>query len=85
MTEPGRFTCEDVFRRLDDFLDRELASDELAMVQAHLDTCEQCAREHRFESRVIDSIRAKLSHLKAPETLVGRVSRLLEEERRRSG
>ena len=28
MTEPERYTCEDVFRRLDDFLDRELGPDE---------------------------------------------------------
>ena len=84
MTEHERFTCEDVFRRLDDFLDRELSEPELELVRRHLDTCEQCAREHRFESGVIGSVREKLSQLRAPEPLTQRISRLLDEERRRA-
>ena len=83
MTEPERYTCEDVFRRLDDFLDRELGPAEMELVQRHLDTCEQCAREHRFEARVIDSIRGKLTQLGAPDLLVKRVARLLEDEKHR--
>ena len=83
MTQPERFTCEDVFRRLDDYLDRELSERELELVRQHLDTCEQCAREHRFESGVLSSIRGKLGHLRAPETVMQRVTKLLEEERRR--
>ncbi len=50
MTRTDRMTCEEVFQRLDDYLDRELTPDEARMVKEHLDTCAACAAEHRFES-----------------------------------
>ena len=79
MRHPDRFTCEEVLQRLDDFLDRELAPEEMRLVREHLDTCVQCAREHRFESRVIDSVRSKLQRLQAPDTLLRRVGKLLSD------
>lgn len=80
MTGPAKqFTCEDVFRRLDDFLDRELTAAEMALVEAHLASCAQCASEHRFERRVLDDMRAKLQRIKAPDSLLQRVRRVLEE------
>lgn len=85
MTEPHRFTCDDVFRRLDDYLDRELSQEEMQLVADHLDTCVQCAQEHRFESRVLDSIKAKLRRLDAPDLLIKRVGKILEDERKRAG
>ena len=69
MNEPRRLTCEEVFARLDDFLDRELAPEELRLVQQHLDTCAACAGEHRFESHVLSEIRAKLRRIAVPERL----------------
>lgn len=80
MTDPTKqFTCEDVFRRLDDFLDRELTPAEMMLVQAHLDSCAQCASEHRFERRVLDDVRAKLGRIKAPHGLLQRVRQVLED------
>lgn len=75
--------CEEVLRRLDDYLDRELAPTEMAAVSAHLETCAQCAREHRFESRVLDGIKSKLQQIKAPDLLIKRVAKALETERDR--
>lgn len=81
MTGPARsFTCEDVFRRLDDFLDRELSPDEMALVQAHLDACAQCASEHRFERRLVDDVRSKLQRIRVPETLLARIRRSIAED-----
>lgn len=81
MTEPARsFTCEDVFRRLDDFLDRELSAEEMDMVQAHLDACAQCASEHRFERRLVDDVRSKLQRIRVPEALLARIRRSIAEE-----
>ncbi len=82
MTEPHRFTCDDVFRRLDDYLDRELSDAEMRLVALHLDTCAQCAAEHRFESRVLDSIKGKLGQIKAPDLLLKRISKALDEARK---
>lgn len=85
MTEPHRFTCDDVFRRLDDYLDRELSDAEMQLVAEHLDTCAQCAQEHRFEAGVLDSIKSKLRHLEAPDLLLKRLTKVLDEERKKTG
>ncbi len=85
MTEPHRFTCDDVFRRLDDYLDRELSEAEMRLVAEHLDTCAQCAQEHRFEARVLDSIKGKLGKIKAPDLLLKRISKVLDDERKNTG
>ena len=42
MHPPDRFTCEEIFARLDDYLDRELSADEMRMVKEHLETCAAC-------------------------------------------
>ncbi len=84
MNESHPYDCQAVFRRLDDFLDRELTPEETALVQAHLDICEVCAREQRFEASVLASIRAKLGQTRAPQGLVDRIRLVLDQERRRS-
>ena len=74
MHPPDRFTCEEVFARLDDYLDRELTPDEMRLVKEHLATCAACASEHRFESGVLQSVREKLSRLSVPADLMARIS-----------
>ena len=86
MTGPvGRYTCEDVFERLDDYLDRELSPEEMALVRAHLDTCAQCASEHRFEVRVLDDVRSKLRRIRVPEYLLDKVSRIIDRVKKAEG
>jgi anti-sigma factor (TIGR02949 family) len=77
------YECADVFARLDDYLDRELTGAEMERVREHLEACAACAREHRFEAGILDGIKAKLRHLQAPDALVRRVTKLLDEERER--
>lgn len=69
MHPPTRLSCEEVFSRLDDFLDRELTAEEMRLVEEHLETCAACASEHRFERQVVDSVRAKLQRIELPDTL----------------
>jgi mycothiol system anti-sigma-R factor len=77
----GPYSCEDVFLRLDDFLDRELSAVEMRLVREHLETCAQCASEHRFEARVLDDVRAKLNRIRAPQSLLDRIRGLIEQEK----
>ena len=70
----NRYTCEQVFARLDDFLDRELSADEMQLVQGHLDTCAACAGEYRFEVTLLTDVRGKLSRIDVPEGLRARIS-----------
>ena len=77
MTEPTRYTCEEAFRRLDDFVDRELPPEEMECVRTHLERCAGCADEFRFEQRVLDELRAKLRRIRAPAELRRRITDLL--------
>ena len=75
MTRPDRLSCEELFRRLDDYLDRELTPDEMTMVREHLETCAVCAAEYAFESSVLRNVREKLRRISAPADLMAKISR----------
>ena len=73
MSDVDRFTCEEVFQRLDDYLDRELSAEEMRMVREHLELCRVCTMEHRFEREVLDEVKQKLRRINMPASLVARV------------
>ncbi|MEO8032587.1 MAG: zf-HC2 domain-containing protein [Gemmatimonadota bacterium] len=62
-------SCEEVLLRLDDYLDRELSADEMALVAAHLADCAVCASEQRFEAGVLASIKDKLRRVRMSDTM----------------
>jgi mycothiol system anti-sigma-R factor len=76
---PSRYTCEDVFQRLDDYLDRELTAEEARLVREHLETCAACAGEYRFEESLLRSLRYKLQHIDVPEDLAARLNARIRE------
>jgi anti-sigma factor (TIGR02949 family) len=81
MTHLNRYTCEEAFRRLDDYLDRELTSDETVLVQEHLEICAGCAREFNFEASVLRGVRDKLRQIDLPESLQARILGVLNKDR----
>ena len=79
MSEPlDRMTCEEAFRRLDDYLDRELGPDERRLVEEHLRLCEVCTSEFVFEASVLTGVRRKLRSLSAPSDLLPRIASRLQ-------
>ena len=80
--ELSRYTCEEAFRRIDDFLDRELSPDETQLVQEHLEVCAACAREFRYEASVLRNVRAKVRQIDVPGDLQARIAAILEREER---
>ena len=88
MSSVDRFTCEEIFQRLDDYLDRELNAAEMRLVREHLEICAACASEHRFESQVLAGVREKLRRIEVPEELRTRIAaqlaRLAEESEERT-
>ncbi len=80
-----RMTCEEAFRRLDDFIDRQLSADEMRLVQEHLDVCAQCTREFNFEVSVINGVRGRLSRIAAPPNLLSRIASVLKEPEPKEG
>ena len=81
MTRLNRYTCEEAFRRLDDYLDRELSSEETVLVREHLEICVGCAREFNFEASVLKGVREKLRQIDVPESLQARILSVLEKQR----
>lgn len=78
MSALSRFTCEEAFRRLDDYLDRELSAPEMELVREHLEICAGCAREFGFEESVLKGVRTRLRQIDLPPDLESRVLRLLD-------
>ena len=72
------YTCEQVFRRLDDYLDRELSEDEMALVREHMEICAACAAEYKFQASVITQVRSRLQKISIPDDLRSKVSSLLD-------
>ncbi len=70
----NRVTCEEAFRQLDDYLDRELAADETRLIEEHLAICSSCLREFAFEGSVLDGVRGKLRRVAVPQALLARIS-----------
>jgi anti-sigma factor (TIGR02949 family) len=75
-----RTTCEETFRRLDDYLDRRLSPDETRLIEEHLHVCEACTREFVFEASVIEGVREKLRRVAAPPDLLARISEQIARE-----
>lgn len=83
MKHLDRYTCEEAFRRLDDYLDRELAPDEMARMHEHLETCAACAREFAFEASVLDGVKRKLRQIDVPSDVLARLTTAIAEIRQR--
>jgi anti-sigma factor (TIGR02949 family) len=80
MPSLDRYRCEEVFRRMDEFLDRELASGEAALVREHLETCAACASEYAFEEHVLLTVKAKLRRVAIPPELRTRIEQSLSRD-----
>jgi len=76
-----RYRCEEVFRRMDDFLDRELKPAEVPLVEKHLETCVACASEYAYEQAVLDIVREKLRRVALPSEVRERITRRLTPRR----
>jgi anti-sigma factor (TIGR02949 family) len=83
MSAIDRFTCEDVFRRLDDFVDRELSSREMELAREHIEVCAECAQEYDFSALTLTTIKTKLRRIEVAPQLVERIALALAEARDR--
>lgn len=82
----GRYTCDEVLRRLDDYLDRALTAGEIHRVEEHLADCLACASAARFERTLIEGIRARLRRVAVPAELRQLIhTRLMTETEFKSG
>lgn len=80
MSSLDRYGCEEAFRRIDEYLDRELAAFEVSRVRAHLETCAACAGEYAFEAQLLRSVKDKLRRVAVPAELRERIAQQLSHE-----
>jgi anti-sigma factor (TIGR02949 family) len=73
------YTCHETIVRLDDYLDRELSSEEVRRVERHLKICHECTRKFGFEKALLMQMRDRLTRLETPPELWDRISRTLAE------
>ena len=73
-------TCEETFRRLEDYVDRELSAEEMERVSQHLAACEGCAHEFHFQEQTLQALRNRLQRIAMPATLLSRISQALAQE-----
>lgn len=82
MSQPEKYTCQDAFEKLDDFLDRELSEKEIALVKEHLERCADCAGAYQFEGNMLECVRQKVQHIALPEDLLSKINMALDEAER---
>lgn len=75
-----KYTCEEFFRRLDDFLDRELSATETALMESHMQVCEACLKEYEFDSKVLEGVKSELRRVTPPAGFLARISEALANE-----
>ena len=73
-TPLDRFNCEQVFKRLDDYLDRELSPDEMRSIEEHLEICAWCASTYQYEAEVLEAVRKRVQRITAPSHLMAKIS-----------
>ncbi|MEM8902436.1 MAG: mycothiol system anti-sigma-R factor [Actinomycetota bacterium] len=71
--------CDDVLRRVHDFLDGELTAERLAEIRAHLGDCGHCLEAFDFEAELKIAIRATCRE-EVPAGLKERIRAQLEAE-----
>jgi anti-sigma factor RsiW len=74
MTTIDRYTCEEVVRRLDDYVDRELSPREMKLMREHIETCAACAHEHAFAVATLRTLKAKLRRIEVPGDLMAQLA-----------
>jgi anti-sigma factor (TIGR02949 family) len=77
LERPDQYTCEQALRKLDDYLDRELAPDEMELVRRHLEVCAHCASDYGALSGIVEEVKAKLRRVHVPAELTDQVFRAL--------
>ena len=59
--------CEHCERMMQPYMDRILSSAERAEAEAHLETCDWCAKRYRFEETLRQYVRVAVSEPMPPE------------------
>jgi mycothiol system anti-sigma-R factor len=71
--------CEEVLKRLYDYIDLELNDSLRSDIEEHLKLCRYCCRHHDFEVQLRELIKKSCFEKKAPDFLKNKISELLQD------
>jgi anti-sigma factor (TIGR02949 family) len=72
--------CKEAVKRLNEYLSKELTTDEAADIQQHLGECQGCLARFTFEENLIQTIRQRAQQVVAPANLRDKILSLLHRE-----
>jgi predicted anti-sigma-YlaC factor YlaD len=77
-------TCKETLARLEDYLDRELASGEVKQVERHLRICHHCSQIYATEAAFLVELKSKVQRVETEDaqviSLLNRIKAALPEE-----
>jgi mycothiol system anti-sigma-R factor len=73
-----KLTCEQAAQQFFAYLDRAVAGEDLANLEAHLETCLDCCDKLAFSRELDQFVKRHLPDNPVPPALEGRVRRALE-------
>jgi mycothiol system anti-sigma-R factor len=71
--------CDEVLKRLYEYIDKELDESVTAEIVEHLKLCRYCCRHHDFEIQLRELIHKSCFEKKAPDFLKNKISEILGE------
>jgi len=74
------YSCEEAVKRLNEYLDHELAPEERRDVIKHLTLCRPCLERFHFEENLIVQLRERMKKFCCPKTLKQRLSVMISKE-----
>jgi hypothetical protein len=81
MNELDRLQCEQVFKRLDDYIDSELTANEMDKIKMHLEACAWCTGAYEFQTCVLNEVEARLQRIAISAALRDKVADALRKAR----
>lgn len=72
-------SCTEVRKRLDDYLDQELSSEEAYLMLEHMNGCMDCAAASRYNYNRLAQLREAVQRLSLPTGMTSRLSEWLED------
>jgi anti-sigma factor (TIGR02949 family) len=76
--------CQEAVKRLNEYLSKELTSEEEIKVQEHLGQCQGCFKRFSFEETLLKTIRQRAQQVVAPTSLRERILGLLHNDKSES-
>ncbi len=78
-TEPKKYDCAEVEKRVQAYLDNYLSDEEILKIEDHLSYCLPCDKKVEFEIKLKELIKHKANEKEYPKTLEEELKKIIED------